>query len=118
MVGSRDSAARALVLADIDELVESRRALDGGLVHLLVHVNVVHRSVRSDGAFMGGSSAGAVTGVAFRDVVFDKGTCGPSVHGEIANSGGIGLPGSAEVDRSGGRRKQCFSQNSLVLSNI
>lgn len=66
---------RALALTDGEELLESRGALNGGLVDLGVGVDVVRRAVGDDGAHVRGTGVSSteveIVGL-FVDVVFDE----------------------------------------------
>ena len=68
MVCDRHCAARAGRLADGDVLVESRRALDGGLVDLLVLPDLICGAVAGESALLG-AGLRVADGV-FHDVVF------------------------------------------------
>lgn len=83
-------AANALVTPDRPVLVEGGRADEGGLVHALVDVDVVHRAVGRDFAAFLGPMGWVIRAIALDDIVLYEGARGPAVNGEVAVS--IGSP--------------------------
>ena len=99
VVRKRNGATIApLALPDRDVLVESRRALDGRLVDLLVLVDGVRGAVAGEGALYG-PLAGRAAAVAVLDVVLDERAGAPAVERREDGAGGGGGR-AGEGDRS------------------
>lgn len=96
VVGSGHSTAGALALADGPVLVEGRSALDGGLIDLLVLVDVVGSTIAIDGTLVGHAGARVVGAVVLEDVVFDERASSPAVNGKVGVTRGV--EGAREVD--------------------
>ena len=97
MIRRRDRPARARRLSYRDILLESRRALDGGLVGAGVFVDIIRGPVGRKAAFGCHARAG-VACVVFHYVVLDQRAGGPTINGERAAS--AGTVGAGEVDVS------------------
>lgn len=98
MVGSGDCSAGTLGPADGPVLVEGSSSRDGRLIHLLVGIDIVDRSIAGHGSLEGHAAAGVVFAIAFHDVIFDEGASGPPIDSEISIS--RGLERAREVDVS------------------
>lgn len=79
-----DGAADALLLAHGPELVESRGAVDRGLVDALGAVDVVHAAVALDRAQLLRAAGRVVRPERLHDVVLDERVSRPPVHGQVA----------------------------------
>ena len=84
MVGERDGAAGALVLAHGEVLVERSSSLDGWGVGAGSFVNIVHTAIGSDSAKVGASRARVVGTVGLNNVVLNKGVRGPPIQSDQA----------------------------------
>jgi hypothetical protein len=81
MVLNRDCSAGTLVLADRYVLLEGRGALNRRLIHLLMFIDIVYRSIRGYGALMRGTGvnrAEVEIDTVFVDVIFDQRAGGPA----------------------------------------
>lgn len=87
VIRSGHGTTRPLVLTNRPVLVEGRSASDGGLVHLLVFIDVVDRSITGDLSLVGHAATRVVAAVVFQDVVLDQGIGGPTINGEIGIAG-------------------------------
>lgn len=87
VIRSGHRTARPLVLTNRPVLVEGRSARDRGLIHLLVLVDVVDRSITGDLSLVGHAATRVVAAVVFQNVVLDQGIGGPTIDGEIGISG-------------------------------
>ena len=96
VVGSGHSAAGTLALADGPVLVEGRSALNGGLVDLLVLVDVVGSAIAIDGTLVGHARARVVGTVVLEDVVLDEGASSPAINSKIGVTRRV--EGTREVD--------------------
>lgn len=96
VVGSGHSAAGTLALADGPVLVEGRSALDGGLVDLLVLVDVVGSAIAVDGTLVGHARPRVVGTIVLEDVVLDEGASSPAINSKVGITRGV--EGAREVD--------------------
>lgn len=86
----------AVFLADGPELLEGRRAINGGLVGAGRLEDVVGAAVSSDRALKGSGGRGVEGAVALDNVVLDQGAAGPAIDGEVAVA--VGGEASRVVD--------------------
>lgn len=93
VIRSGHGTTRPLVPTNRPVLVEGCSASDGGLIHLLVLVDVVDRPITGDLSLLGHAATGVVAAVVFQDVVLDQGTGSPTIDGEI------GIPGRVKRSR-------------------
>lgn len=91
-----DGPADALLRPYAPELLEGRRADDGGLVHPGALVDGVGAPVGGEVALLGPGLVGRELAVGVDDVVLDQGVPGPAVQGEVARA--VGLVRSLIVD--------------------
>lgn len=84
VVRGSDGARGAVLLTDGPELLESRGALDGRLVHTGGGEEVVGSAVRVDSADLGGAGGRVVGTEGLDDVVLDQRVLGPAVDGQVA----------------------------------
>lgn len=96
VVGSGHGTTGALAAADGPVLVEGRSALDGGLVDLLVLIDIVGGTVTGNSTLVGHAGARIVGTVVLQDVVLDERASSPAVNGEVSITRRI--EGSGEVD--------------------
>ena len=99
MVRSGHSTARSGVLADRPILVEGSSTRDGGLVDLLVLVDVVDRSVASDLSLVGHAATRVVGTVVLENVILDKWSSGPAIDGEIGIARRLERSGKSDISR-------------------
>lgn len=96
VVGGGHGTAGTLAAADGPVLVEGRSALDGGLVDLLVLIDIVGGTVTGNSTLVGHARARVVGTVVLQDVVLDERASSPAVNGEVSIARRV--EGSGEVD--------------------
>lgn len=92
-----DGTTDALLRAHRPVLLESRRAVDGGLVGAGGLVDIVCSAVRLNGALLAGAGAGVVGSVGLDNVVFNERVACPAVQRNVRVDVG-GVPGARVVD--------------------
>ena len=91
-----DTATDALLLTNRPVLVESPRAINGGLVDAGGHENIICAAVGSDGSLLLCCAGRVVRAVRLNNVVFHERVAGPAVNGQVAIA--LGVEGTAVVD--------------------
>lgn len=67
------------------------------MVHLLVGVDIVDRSITGHGSLKGHASAGVVVAIVFHDVIFNEGASSPPVDSEVSISRWLERAGKVDV---------------------
>jgi hypothetical protein len=97
------TAANALRRANRPVLLESPRAIDGGLVGAGGHHNIVGAAVSCHASLALRAAGWIVRAIRFNNVVLHEGIASPAVNGEVAVA--LGRKGTAVVNSTGCSRQ-------------